>query len=87
MSTSKERVFQVLNGETPDQIPAAPAYLSLFLADFERNYYIEQYRQRIRGLSRYPVNHKEDTRFRAQAIYQAWVYSKSGRTGWRSGRG
>jgi hypothetical protein len=72
MSTSKERVFQFLRGEKPDQIPAAPAYLSLFLADFERNYYIEQYRQRMRGLSRYPVNHEEDTRFRAQAIYQAY---------------
>ena len=72
MSTSKERVFQVLRGEMPDQIPAAPAYLSLFLADFERNYYIEQYRQRMRGLSRYPVNHQEDTCFRAQAIYQAY---------------
>ncbi len=72
MSTSKERVFQALNGETPDQIPAAPAYLILFLADFERNYYIEQYRQRMRGLRRYPVNHEEDTHFRAQAIYQAY---------------
>ena len=65
-------MFQVLRGETPDQVPAAPAYLILFLADFERNYYIEQYRQRMRGLSRYPVNHQEDTRFRAQAIYHAY---------------
>ena len=72
MSTSKERVFQVLRGETPDQVPAAPAYLVLFLADFERAYYIEQYRRRMRGLSRYPVDHQEDTRFRAQAIYQAY---------------
>jgi len=65
-------VYQVLRGETPDQVPAAPAYLILFLADFERNYYIEQYRQRMRGLSRYPVNHQEDTLFRAQAIYQSY---------------
>lgn len=72
MSTSKERVLQVLRGETPDQIPAAPAYLILFLADFERNYYIDQYRQRMRGLSRYPINYEEDTCFRAQAIYQAY---------------
>jgi len=71
-STSKERVFQVLRGETPDQVPAAPAYLCLFLADFERNYYIEQYSQRLRGLSRYPINHQEDTHFRAQAIYQSY---------------
>lgn len=72
MSTSKERVLQVLRGETPDQIPAAPAYLILFLADIERSYYIERYRQRMRGLRRYPVDHQEDTRFRAQAIYQAY---------------
>ena len=65
-------MFQVLRGETPDQVPAAPAYLILFLAEFERNYYIEQYRQRMRRLSRYPVNHQEDTRFRAQAIYHAY---------------
>ena len=62
----------VLKGERPDRIPAAPAYMSLFLADFERNYYIEQYRLRMRGLSRYPVDHQEDTRFRARAIYQAY---------------
>ena len=72
MATSKERVSQVLRGETPDQVPAAPAYLCLFLADFERAYYIEQYRLRMRGLSRYPVDHQEDTRFRAGAIYQAY---------------
>ncbi len=72
MSTSKERMFQVLRGETPDQVPAAPAYLILFLADFERAYYIEQYRRRMRGLNRYPVDHREDTHFRAQAIYQAY---------------
>jgi uroporphyrinogen-III decarboxylase len=69
-------VFQVLRGEKSDQVPAAPAYLSLFLADFERNNYIEQYRQRLRGLIRYPINHQEDTRFRAQAIYQAYEIFK-----------
>jgi uroporphyrinogen-III decarboxylase len=72
MSTSKERVFRVLRGEMPDQVPAAPAYLCLFLADFERAYYVEQYRRRMRGLGRYPIDHQEDTRFRAQAIYQAY---------------
>ncbi len=72
MSIAKERVFQVLQGETPDRVPAAPAYLCLFLADFERAYYIDQYRRRMRGLDRYPVDHQEDTRFRAQALYQAY---------------
>jgi hypothetical protein len=72
VSTSKERVFQVLRGEKPDRVPAAPGYLCLFLDDFERAYYIDQYRRRMRGLSRYPVDHQEDTRFRARAIYQSY---------------
>lgn len=72
MSTSKEQVYKVLRGETPDHIPAAPAYLTLFLADFVRAYYIEQYRRCMRGLNRYPVDHQQDTWFRAQAIYQAY---------------
>jgi len=78
MSTSKDRAFQVFKGEVPDHIPAAPAYLSLFLANFERTYYIEQYRRRMRGLRRYQVDHQEDTIFRAQAIYQAYgIFKKS----------
>lgn len=87
MPTSKERVFQVLRGETPDRVPAAPAYLILFLADFERAYYIEQYQRRMRGLSRHPVDHQEDTRFRAHAIYQAYGIFKE-RPDWMEiGRG
>jgi uroporphyrinogen-III decarboxylase len=87
VSTSKERVFQVLRGEKPDRVPAAPAYLILFLADFERAYYIDQYRRRMRRLRRYPVDHQEDTRFRAQAIYQAYGVFKE-RPDWMEiGRG
>ena len=70
--TSKERMFKALRGQTPDVVPAAPAYLILFLADFERAYYIEQYRLRMRGRSRYAVDHKEDVHLRAQAIYQSY---------------
>jgi hypothetical protein len=70
--TPKERVFRALTGQRSDALPAAPAYLSLFLADFEQAYYVEQYRRRLRGRSRCPVNHEEDTLFRAQAIYQSY---------------
>ena len=70
--TSKERMFRALSGQRSDALPAAPAYLSLFLADFERAYYVEQYRHRLRGRSRYPVDHEEDTLFRACAIYQSY---------------
>jgi uroporphyrinogen-III decarboxylase len=70
--TSKERVVRALSGRKVDVLPAVPAYLGLFLEDFERAYYVEQYRQRLRGRWRYPVDHEEDTRFRAQALYQAY---------------
>ena len=59
---------QVLCGDRPAYIPAAPAYPSLFLADFERNYYIEQYRLRLRGQERYPLDHEEDTEPVEQAL-------------------
>jgi hypothetical protein len=70
--TPKERLFRALNGERPDVVPAAPCYLSLFLADFERAYYIEQYRRFMKGRSRCRVDHAQDTQFRAQAVYQSY---------------
>ncbi len=47
--TPKERMFKALQGEKPDVLPAAPGYLSLFLADLERAAYIEQYRRCMKG--------------------------------------
>jgi uroporphyrinogen-III decarboxylase len=75
--TPKERMVRVLSGGRSDVTPAAPAYLSLYLADFERNYYVEQYRRRLRGRSRYAIDHAEDTLFRAQALYQAYGIFKT----------
>jgi hypothetical protein len=71
-SNPKVRMLKALRGEKPDAIPAAPGYLSLFLADFESAYYVEQYRRRLRGHECYAVDHEEDTRFRAQALYQSY---------------
>jgi len=70
--TPKERMFKALLGEKPDVLPAAPSYLSLFLADLVRAYYIEEYRRCMNGRSRYPVDHAQDTHFRAQALYQSY---------------
>jgi uroporphyrinogen-III decarboxylase len=70
--TPKERMVRVLSGGRTDVTPAVPAYLSLFLADFERAAYIEQYRRRLGGRSRHAVNHEEDTLFRAHALYQSY---------------
>jgi uroporphyrinogen-III decarboxylase len=75
--TPKERMVRALTGQKPDRLPAAPAYLSLFLADFERAFYVEQYRQRLRGRSRYSIDHDEDTLLRAQAIYQSYGVFKA----------
>jgi len=68
----RDRLFRALHGEEPDVLPAAPGYLSLFLADFERACYIEQYRRRLQGRASCPVQHEEDTLFRAQALYQSY---------------
>lgn len=73
----KERLLKTLHGQEPDVVPAAPAYLVLFLADFQRSYYVEQYRRRLRGRSRYAIDHAEDTLFRAQAIYQSYGVFKT----------
>jgi hypothetical protein len=70
--TPRERMHRALSGEKPDVLPAAPAYLSLFLADFEQAYYVEQYRRRLRGRSTYPVDHEEDTHLRAEAVYASY---------------
>lgn len=69
--TSKENMFQALQGEKPDVLPVAPGYLSLFLAERERDAYIEQYRPCLKGCKPHPVDHAEDTHFRAQALVQA----------------
>jgi hypothetical protein len=70
----KERMFQALTGQKPDVVPAAPAYPSLFLADFDRLYYIEQYRQIMRecGCDRYSMDHAQDTLLRARATFQSY---------------
>jgi uroporphyrinogen-III decarboxylase len=68
----KERMFQALTGGKPDVVPAAPVYMGLFLADFQRGYYVEQYRRRLRGRSRLAIDHDEDTLFRVQAVAQSY---------------
>jgi uroporphyrinogen-III decarboxylase len=75
----KERMFRVLAGERPDVLPAAPGYPSLFLADFERGFYVERYRARMHdlGCDRYAVDHEEDTLFRAQALHQSYGIFKA----------
>jgi hypothetical protein len=75
--TAKELLLAALNGQRPPALPATPCYLCLFLADFERAYYAEQYRRRMRGRATYPIDHAEDTRLRAQAIYQAYGIFKA----------
>jgi hypothetical protein len=75
--TPKQRMIAALTGSYPDCLPAAPAYLSLFLADFERANYVDLYRLRLRGLDRYAVDHDEDTAFRAEAIYRSYGIFKT----------
>ena len=67
-------MLRALAGEQTDVLPAAPCYPGLFLADFERAFYVEQYRLRLHecGDHRYAVNHEEDTVFRLRARVQSY---------------
>jgi hypothetical protein len=73
----KERMFKSLMGEKTDAVPAAPSYLSLYLADAFRTHYIEQYRNCMKGRKRYPMEHAEDTYFRMQALIHSYDVFKT----------
>src|SRR5512139_2630789 len=70
--TPRARLQAALTGGQPDVVPAVPCYPLLFLADFFRASYREQYRRLLRTRSRRRVDHAEDTYFRAQALYQSY---------------
>lgn len=70
--TPKERMRAAMKGDAPDVAPAAPAYIGLFRAEAEKRYYIDQYRKRMKGTTRYSPDHDEDVEFRANAIYKAY---------------
>jgi hypothetical protein len=70
--TSRQRLQAALTGGQPDVVPAAPCYLLLFLADFFRANYSEQYRRWLHTRSRCRVDHAQDTHFRAEALYQSY---------------
>jgi hypothetical protein len=65
-----------LQGTMPDCVPAAPSYLGLFRADVEKEYYVRQYRERMKGTSRYQPDHDEDVEFRAKAVHHAHEFFK-----------
>jgi len=69
--------MNALTGGQPDVLPAAPCYLVLFLEEFQRANYIEQYRRHLRGKTRCRVDHAQDTHFRAEAIYQSYSVFKA----------
>ena len=75
--TPKERMLKALIGEKKDVLPAAPCYLSLYLADVERAYYIDQYRNCMKGREQYPVDHDQDTHFRLQALVHSYDVLKT----------
>ena len=70
--TPKERMTAALRGKMPDVVPAAPSYLGLFRSPVEKRHYVEQYRDRMRGMSRYRPDHDEDIQFRVDALYHAY---------------
>jgi uroporphyrinogen-III decarboxylase len=70
--TPKERMTAAMKGEPPDVAPAAPAYIGLFRAEAEKRHYADQYRDRMKGMTRYSPDHDEDIEFRANALYKAY---------------
>jgi hypothetical protein len=70
--TARQRLQAALTGRQPDVVPAAPCYPLLFLGDFFRANYGEQYRRLLRARTRCRIDHLQDTYFRAQALYQAY---------------
>ena len=75
--TPKENMLKALLGGKPDILPAAPGYLSLYLTELERAAYIEQYRPCLKGRTPHPVEHAEDTHFRARALVQSYQVFKT----------
>jgi uroporphyrinogen-III decarboxylase len=87
---SKDRMSKALSLQKLDRAPAAPAYLGLYLADFIRQAYVQQYEKRVRKSLHYGLNHAQDSLFRAEAIRAAykqafkvmpdWVFTTLGPT-------
>lgn len=70
--TPKERMRAALRGAMPDCVPAAPSYIGLFRHAAEKRHYVQQYRERMKGIKRYRPDHDEDVEFRVNAIYHAY---------------
>ncbi len=70
--TPKQRMRAAMVGQSPDIVPAAPSYIGLFRADIERRRYVDLYRDRMKGLTKYAPDHDEDVLFRADALSKAY---------------
>lgn len=70
--TPKERILAALHGEKTDILPAAPAYLCIYLEDDVRRRYTDLYRLHLGERSRCGVDHQQDTAFRLQALLEAY---------------
>ena len=59
-------------GGKPDVLPAAPCYLSLYLADRMRANYIELYQHWMKGHTRRSIDHDQDTQIRLEALHRSY---------------
>lgn len=73
-SSPQKRMKAALSGEETKVVPAAPSYMGLYLADRVEKLYLQQYRNQS-GKSQYQLDHHQDSRFRAEAIKQAYLNS------------
>lgn len=70
---ARDRIFKALSLQIPDKVPAAPAYLGLYLADLIRQGYIQQYDKKLGESPRCGINHEQDSLFRAEAVRMAYT--------------
>ena len=99
---AKERLQRAIAGQPTDVPAVAPAYMSLYLDAQAQRFYREAYERKLsnvtgvvarsetgRGEGIASIDHTEDSRFRAEAIWRAhevfeeppdWIYTELGET-------
>jgi uroporphyrinogen-III decarboxylase len=70
---SKERMRRALAGKPIDRTPTAPAYLDLYLDELIHKHYLQAYENKLGKAGSCPINHAEDSRFRAEAVIKAYA--------------
>lgn len=69
---SKQLMFEALWLRRPPVVPFAPVYPSLYLDSTTHRHYLEQYKRSMKPKSTIDIDHREDTKRRAEALYHGY---------------